>query len=348
MGCACCGPSCVSAPARRAPRSRRRASVVALAQGPAPSSADALARPRTVSVIVCAFDDGRQALLEESLRSVLGQSRPPEELVLVVDHNYELERRMREAYPDATVVANDGQQGLSQARNAGVRNSSGDVVAFLDDDACPEHNWLAELLAAYEDPDVIGAGGLVLPRWETERPAWQPEEFDWVVGCSYRGLPESVAPIRNPIGANMSFRRSVLERTGDFVEGIGRVGKRPLGCEETELSIRARETHRDGVILHVPSARVRHAVPAQRADWGYFVSRCFAEGISKAKVASRRGSDTALASERTYVTRTLPGGVALGLRQALRGDIGGLGRASAIVIGLGLAVAGYARGRLLP
>jgi len=322
--------------------------VTSLAQEPAPPGAEVAARPQTVSVVVCAFDEGRQALLQESLGSVLGQSRPPEELVLVVDHNEELERRMREAYPDATVVANEGPQGLSQARNTGVRNSSGDVLVFLDDDACPEHDWLAELVARYDDPDVIGAGGLVLPRWETERPAWHPEEFDWVVGCSYRGLPESVAPVRNPIGANMSFRRSVLERTGDFVEGIGRVGKRPLGCEETELSIRARETHRGGVILHVPTARVRHAVPAQRADWGYFMSRCFAEGISKAKVARRRGSDTALASERTYVTRTLPRGVALGLRQALRGDVGGLGRASAIVLGLGLAVAGYARGRLLP
>ena len=322
--------------------------MVSLAQGPAPPGAEVVAQPQTVSVIVCAFDDGRQALLEESLSAVLGQSRPPEELVLVVDHNEGLERRMREAHPDATVVANDGPQGLSQARNTGVRNSTGDVVVFLDDDACPEHDWLAELVARYDDPNVIGAGGLVLPRWETERPAWHPEEFDWVVGCSYRGLPESVAPVRNPIGANMSFRRSVLERTGDFVEGIGRVGKRPLGCEETELSIRARAAYRDSVILHVPSARVRHAVPGPRAEWGYFVSRCFAEGISKAKVARRRGSDSALASERTYVTRTLPRGVALGLRQALRGELGGLGRAGAIVIGLGLTVAGYVRGRLLP
>jgi GT2 family glycosyltransferase len=323
--------------------------VTSLAPDLAPPRAVSDAPPAlSVSVVVCAYDDGRHALIEESLRAVLGQTRPPEELVLVVDHNDELERRMRETFPGVTVVANDGAQGLSQARNSGVRASSGDVVVFLDDDACPEPDWLAELLARYDDQRVMGAGGLVVPRWETERPAWQPEEFDWVVGCSYRGLPESVAPIRNPIGANMSFRRSVLERTGDFVEGIGRVGKRPLGCEETELSIRARETHRDGVILHVPTARVRHAVPAQRAEWGYFASRCFAEGISKAKVARRRGSDTALASERTYVTRTLPRGVALGLRQALRGEVGGLGRATAIVLGLGLAVAGYARGRLLP
>jgi hypothetical protein len=146
----------------------------------------------------------------------------------------------------------------------------------------------------------------------------------------------------------MSFRRPVLVRTGDFVEGIGRVGKKPLGCEETELSIRARETHRDGVILHVPSARVRHLVPASRTEWSYFMSRCWAEGVSKAKVARRRGADTALESERTYVTRTLPAGVVHGVRDALRGDIGGLGRAGAIVTGLALAVGGYVRGRLAP
>jgi glycosyltransferase involved in cell wall biosynthesis len=319
--------------------------VATVAQDTAPPGADAVAQP-TVSVIVCAYDSGRRSLLEESLRAVLGQGRAPDELVLVADHNHELEREMREAFPQVHVIANDGRQGLSQARNSGVRNSMGDIVVFLDDDACPERDWLAELVRSYADPRVIGAGGLVLPRWESERPGWHPHEFDWVVGCSYRGLPESVAPIRNPIGANMSFRRDVLVRTGDFVEDIGRVGTNPLGCEETELSIRARESHRDGVILHVPSARVRHVVPSQRADWRYFGRRCWAEGVSKAQVARHRGADSALESERAYVRRTLPAGVALGLRDALRGDPSGLGRAAAIVGGLALTVCGYVRGRL--
>jgi O-antigen biosynthesis protein len=299
----------------------------------------------SASVIVCAFDLGRWEQLAASLRSVLGQTRPPEEVVVVVDHNDELEERVRDAFPAARVVANDRGRGLSQARNTGVRRSSGEIVVFLDDDACPEPDWLAELLARYEDERVIGAGGLVLPSWLGERPAWHPEEFGWVVGCSYRGLPETVSPIRNPIGANMSFRRSVLIRTGDFVEGIGRVGRKPLGCEETELSIRAREVHGDGVILHVPSARVRHLVPRDRAGWRYFASRCWAEGLSKAKVARRRGPSAALASERTYVTKTLPSGIGRGLRDAARGDLSGVGRAAAIAGGLALTVAGYLRGK---
>jgi GT2 family glycosyltransferase len=300
----------------------------------------------TSSVVVCAYHSRRWRLLQESLRAVLAQTRPPGEVVLVVDHNKALQARAEITFPELRVVANEGERGLSAARNTGVRHSSGEIVVFLDDDACPDEDWLEQLLGAYDDPSVIGTGGLALPRWAGERPAWLPEEFGWVVGCSYRGLPDDVAPIRNPIGANMSFRRSALLLAGEFVDGIGRVGALPLGCEETELSIRARAAHPGGLILHVPAARVHHLVPGERARWSYFRRRCWAEGLSKARVARRTGPQAALASERAYVARTLPRGVLRGLGDALRGDLGGIGRAAAIVIGLAFTSAGYARGRL--
>ncbi|MDX6197452.1 MAG: hypothetical protein QOJ79_603, partial [Actinomycetota bacterium] len=82
--------------------------------------------------------------------------------------------------------------------------------------------------------------------------------------------------------------------------------------------------------------------------WRYFRRRCYAEGISKAVVAGLTGSDAALASERTYVRRTLPAGVARGLAAAVRGDVSGLVRAAAIVAGLVVTSAGYLRGRLAP
>jgi hypothetical protein len=202
-------------------------------------------------------------------------------------------------------------------------------------------------VGAYGDPAVIGAGGPAEPAWDGGRPRAFPSEFDWVVGCTYRGMPEQTSPIRNPVGANMSFRREVFEAVGGFRHGIGRVGKRPVGCEETEFCIRAQAHFTDATIVYEPRARVRHRVPASRARWTYFRSRCYAEGLSKALVTSFAGRGPGLASERAYTLRTLPSGVGRGLRDALRGDLSGLGRAAAIVAGLAVTTVGYAVGTVV-
>jgi hypothetical protein len=142
----------------------------------------------------------------------------------------------------------------------------------------------------------------------------------------------------------MSFRREALAAAGAFREDLGRRGADPLGCEETELAIRVLRTHPGGTILYVPTARVEHFVPPERATWRYFRRRCFGEGRSKALVADRVGPADALAVEARYATRTLPAGVLRGLRDAACGQPAGLGRAAAIVAGLAVTAAGFALG----
>jgi glucosyl-dolichyl phosphate glucuronosyltransferase len=134
-----------------------------------------------------------------------------------------------------------------------------------------------------------------------------------------------------------------------FREGVGRIGQRPLGCEETELCIRLRQRSPESRILLVPDAVVDHHVTPDRHGFAYFRQRCFAEGISKAAVTDQVGTGDGLSSERSYVTRTLPRGVVAGLRVALRGPSrrDGVGRAAAIVAGVAMTTAGYARGRLV-
>jgi GT2 family glycosyltransferase len=306
-----------------------------------------VARATTVSVIVCTYSQRRWEALLMAAASVARQTHPALETIVVIDHNAKLFERARATFQGARVVENDGERGLSAARNTGLKAAHGEIVAFLDDDAVADNTWLEELVCAYEDPKVIGAGGVARPRWvEGRAPRWLPREFYWTVGCSYRGLPTRAAPIRNPIGANMSFRRAVFERIEGFVTGIGRVGRIPLGCEETELSIRARRAYPEGVVLHVPTARVEHLVSAERSSWGYFRSRCWAEGLSKALVTEEVGSTDALSSEWTYMLRTLPIGALRGLSDAVRGDLAGLLRTSAILAGLLITVAGYLRGWL--
>jgi glycosyltransferase involved in cell wall biosynthesis len=304
------------------------------------------ARP-TVAVVICAYTEDRWPQIVGAVRSVRGGNVPADELILVADHNERLAAQAEAGLGDVTVVRSRQPPGLSGARNAGIASSRSDIVAFLDDDAEASPAWLERLLAAYDDPQVIAAGGAVRPRWATARPAWWPAEFDWVVGCTYGGAPSEVAPVRNVLGANMSFRRSVFEAIGGFRTGVGRGRGRPLGGEETELCIRAARRFGEGRILHIPEAAVDHHVPADRARLRYLIDRCFAEGLSKAQVARLVGRDRGLASERRHAMRTIPAAMLRDVAGSIRHlDGARLGRASVSALGLATTVAGYAAGSL--
>lgn len=301
----------------------------------------------SVSVVICAYSIDRWPDLRSAIDSLRRQSIPPHEIIVVIDHNDALLRQVVASFPEIQVIANRESRGLSGARNTGVAAASGDIVAFLDDDAWADPTWLERLSEPYREHGVVGVGGVVIPDWTGGRkPSWFPVEFLWVVGCSYRGQPRNRSPVRNLIGANMSYRRDALQTAGPFREGIGRVGLRPMGCEETELGIRVLNAFPGSRVLYEPNVRVWHRVPRNRMSPRYFVERCFAEGLSKALVVDLVGQQRGLSSERTYTFNVLPRGVLSGLRAGVKGHVGGFGRAAAIVMGLSLTTLGYVIGRL--
>ncbi|MGW0121937.1 glycosyltransferase family 2 protein [Streptomyces sp. NPDC003327] len=310
--------------------------------------------PPGFSVVICVYTEERWEDILAAVDSVRKQSLAPLETLLVVDHNERLLHRLTEEYADARlreevrVLANAGPRGLSSGRNTGIAAARGEFVAFLDDDAVAAHDWLHHLAAAYDDPRVMAVGGRTLPAWASgHRPAWFPEEFDWVVGCTYRGLPPGRVRVRNVLGGNASFRRTAFDAAGGFATGIGRDGdRRPLGCEETELCIRLAQALPGAVLLIDDRAVIHHKVPAARERFAYFRTRVYAEGLSKALVARSVGAQKGLESERRYTTRVLPAGVLRGLGDALRGRAGGAGRAGAIVAGVTGAAVGYVLGTL--
>jgi glycosyltransferase involved in cell wall biosynthesis len=301
--------------------------------------------PRSIAVVICSYTERRWNDLRAAVGSVQRQRLPARRIVVVVDDDPALYRRVRAELPGLTAVLKRGGRGLSAARNAGVAATAEGIVAFLDDDAVADPEWLARLAEHYADPDVLGVGGTVEPAFSMGRPAWLPPEFDWVVGCSYRGLPRELAPVRNFIGANMSFRRHVFDAVGGFDGAVGRVGTRPTGCDETEFCIRILEREPRARLLYEPRAVVRHRVPQLRASWPYFWRRCWAEGRSKAVVARGHGGRRALSSERAYTLGVLPGAFAHALAEAAaRRDHGALVRAGAIAGGLTATAAGYVAG----
>jgi glucosyl-dolichyl phosphate glucuronosyltransferase len=299
------------------------------------------------SVVICAHSEKRWDAVLAAVQSVRDQSKPAGEIFVVVDHNPRLHDRLKSALPDVTVVENNEERGLSGGRNTGVHLATGDIVAFLDDDAVADTQWLKYLNNAYTDPTVAGVGGLTLPRWQSKRPSWFPPEFDWVIGCTYVGVPKFSAPVRNLLGGNASFRRKIFATVGGFRNGLGRsMSKLPLGCEETELCIRLSQQQPEVVMLFEPRAVIWHLIPASRCKVSYFCIRCYAEGISKSYVTASVGFSDGLATERRYVSRTLPLGIVRGFLDFVRGRPSGLARSAMIIVGFSATSAGYVVGSL--
>ncbi len=300
-----------------------------------------------VSAIICAYTEDRWNDLCAAVTSMQRQTRPPREIIVIVDHNPQLFTRLQAAMPDVLVLQNVEPRGLSGGRNTGIAQAQGALLAFVDDDAIVEPDWLELLEACCADPQVLGVGGSVAPLWPRKTPVWFPHEFSWVIGCTYLASPLQPIAVRNPYGGCMCIRREIFETIGGFRNGIGRSGKLPLGCEETELCIRASQHWPGRIFLWQPRAVMHHRVTPQRASWRYFFSRCYAEGLSKAAISTYVGTKAGLASERSYMFRILPAGMVRGVQDAaLHRDLSGFLRAAAILAGLSTTAAGYLAGTL--
>ncbi len=302
----------------------------------------------SVSAIICAYTMERWEDLCLAVASLCKQTHLADEIIVVIDHNAQLFELTKQTFADVIVVENDASKGLSGARNTGIALAHGTHLVFLDDDAEADPDWLKRLLSCCEDPQVLGVGGTVIPRWVGNQPRWFPSEFYWVIGCTYQPLPTKPVAVRNPYGGCTCIRQEVFQEIGMFREGVGRIGANFMGGEETELSIRATQHWPDRMFLYEPHAYIHHRIPTRRVGWQYFLSRCYAEGLSKALVSKYVGARDSLSSERMYTLRTLPLGLLKDLKDVfLHGDLHGFLRAGVIVVGLVTTTMGYLKGTLL-
>lgn len=308
----------------------------------------------TVSVVVPTWSLDRRDGLAACLQAIGRQTLPPNEVIVVVDKNPELLTWVRSSFPTAKAVSNRFDRGVVGARNSGIEIARGDIVVLTDDDTRAEERWLESLEACFSDPSVVGVTGELIPSWAGARPRWFPPELYWVLGCSYEGLPREVAPVRNPIAANMAVRTRALQEAGGFRQGArpreiahrGSVIAGGHALEDTELGIRVGRRWPEMRWLYQPAAVVHHTVTPAQASLGYLMRRSFEEGAGKAQLARVIGARDGLSAERRYVSVVLPRGMALGAWQSLRGDRFGALRSAVIAIGLLASGLGFLAGFL--
>ena len=221
----------------------------------------------SVSVVICTRN--RPEALEKCLSSMRSLSPQPNEIVVVDnDPSSGLTRAVTAAFREVRYVP-EPRPGLSAARNTGIRNCAGAIIAFTDDDVMVHPGWIGAIRGVLHDPDVIATTGLILPAElaTAAQYAFQVDAWDW----GYRALDfdrsffSSTRRLGVPVwrvgaGANMAFRRKAFERVGFFDE---RLGAGASGCsEDSELWYRLlAEGYR---CRYEPTAVVFHT---HRSDW---------------------------------------------------------------------------------
>ncbi|WP_248516815.1 glucosyl-dolichyl phosphate glucuronosyltransferase [Salinarchaeum laminariae] len=237
-----------------------------------------------VSVVVCVYSMERFDDLVECVESLLAQTYDDVEVVVVVDGTVSVFDRVEHQFDETSNVVlhcNEENVGLLESRNTGAELASGDVVAFIDDDAVADEQWIEKLVNSYEEQDAIAVGGKMTPLWVDGKPGFLPEEFYWLIGVTHRGFADGAGEVRNTFGSNISFDREVFLELGGFDAEIGgRKGDSNLQGGETELCARLREDYGEGVWYN-PQAEVGHKVFEYRTKPRWLVDRAFWQGYSK-------------------------------------------------------------------
>ncbi len=250
-----------------------------------------------LSIIICTYDAGKYNDTLKCIFSILEQNYVDKDILLVLDRNEELYYRYNEdlyKYKDVKILINDSS-GLSNARNTGIRNSSGDIIIFIDDDAYIGKDYLENLVKNYEDSDTIGVGGKILPQGRSP----SPEEIYWIEGFTYKGYPEKRCVVRNMLGCNMSFRKYVFDFLM-FNPNLGKIEGNFITAEETEFCIHVSSKFCGKKIIYDPELVVYHKIYKYRQKLDYILHSSYNEGVAKAYI-SEFHCDNSLSTESSYL-----------------------------------------------
>ena len=229
-----------------------------------------------LSVIICTYN--REKYLYNVLQSLAENEFPTDQYEIVLINNNSMDHTEAECMrftADYPAVAFryflEEQQGLSYARNRGVKESTGDILVFVDDDALVNSAYLqtyADFFATH--PEIDAAGGPIIPRYETSEPDWMsPYTKALITGFKYLGDKVREFPRNDyPGGGNAAYRASVFEKVGLFNVDLGRKGNSLIGAEEKDIFDKM--TSLGMRFYYLPTAILYHLIPEKKLSEEYF------------------------------------------------------------------------------
>ncbi|MEL7835182.1 glycosyltransferase [Fodinibius sp. Rm-B-1B1-1] len=239
-----------------------------------------------VTFIICSYN--RAHYLDDTLHSLLKNQSSPDFELLVIDNNSNDETpEVVKKYQKS--INKDGQpiryikettQGLSHARNRGIKEADAPHIVFLDDDIRASESLIPAWISFFENhPDAIAAGGKIHVQFDAPRPKWMSHFLLPLLGHHDLGSsPKKYPKNKYPFGGNMGFKKSIFEDIEPFNPNLGRKGESLNAGEEKELFRRIREKHND--IYYIPDAFLYHRVGANRLTKKYIQQQALGLGQS--------------------------------------------------------------------
>ncbi len=240
-----------------------------------------------ISIVIATYNRAEQLL--GTLESLTKQDLPATEWeAIVVDNNSKDDTRIRfaefvETHRQFNLrMVSEKQQGLSFARNRGIAESRGEIVAIIDDDEVVNNEFARGYLELFDNyKNAVAAGGRVVPRYPSGKPTWMSHfteipianPTDW--GECIRKFPRG----KIPAGGNMAFRRETLLAHNGFNTSLGRVGGKLTGGEESDLFERLAEEGTE--FWYAPNAIIYHIIGAEKLTADYFKRLSNNTGISQ-------------------------------------------------------------------
>jgi glycosyltransferase involved in cell wall biosynthesis len=240
-----------------------------------------------ISVVICTYNN--LVLLKRSVKAILKQSLEKEKYeVLIINNNSNdgtanyikslLAKEKNLKY------FNEKRQGLSYARNRGIAESMGEIITFLDDDAIARKDLLESIYHKFNDyPSILCLGGKVIPKIEFNVPDWMEKRYRNFLVLEY-DLGEQdcfLDKIYGPVGANISFKKNVFEKFGNFDIRLGRVKDKYLSNEEEKLLFAIKKLKKS--CLYTSKAVVYHIAKKTRVGRKFLLHRAYYKGISDAR-----------------------------------------------------------------